>query len=299
MKRKNKSAEITTQQIVLLIVLIVSFAVILFFLLRLNLGKTSESEVCHNSVVTRSSGVIPKGSIPLNCETTYSCLTKDGTCEGMTSPEIEKVKTKEEVYNVLAEQMADCWWQFGEGKLNYVEKDLLANNLYCSLCSQIVFDNSLNMFENGEIDKNGFYDYLANTNMSDKGISYLEYLSGIKGSQEIKSTLSAGNSNFGKINLGKQYYIMMGVVSQVSALKWVLFGVGVGAGLGVIVFTGGAGTPVVLALGIGAATGAAGGYFAGTVVKGESGDTYMPPTLIEANSADYQALKCKDIKTLA
>lgn len=298
MKRKTKKGEITTQQIVLLIILIASFAVILFFLLRLNLGKTSESEVCHNSVVTRGSGVIPKESIPLNCKTVYACLTKDGSCEKMTSPDIKKVKTKEEVYETLANEMADCWWQFGEGKLNYVGKDLLNKNLYCSICSQINFDDSLDMFENGEIDKREFYDYLANTKMSD-GTSYLDYLVGLEGSQEIKDTLSASGSDFGKINLEKQYYVMMGVVSDVSVLKWVLFGVGAGAGVAVIVLTAGAGTPAVLAIAIGAATGGAGGYFAGTMVKGASGDSYMTPTMIESNSKDYEALNCKDIKTLA
>lgn len=299
MIKKLKKGEITTQQIVLLIVLIASFAIILFFLLRLNLGKTSESEVCHNSVVTRSAGVVPKESIPLNCKTNYLCLTKDGSCEKMTSPEIKKVKTQNEVYDVLANEMADCWWQFGEGKLNYVEKDLLSNNMYCSICSQMSFDNSLDMFPGGEIDKKDFYDYLAKTNMSDKGVSYLDYLNGIKSSQDIKTTLSGSSSDFGKINLGKQYYIVMGVVSDVSVLKWVGAGVLAGAGVAVIIMTGGLGTPAVLTIAIGASAGGAGGYFAGTMIKGETGNSYMTPTIIEANSKDYEALKCKDIKTLA
>ncbi len=295
----KKKAEITTQQIVLLIILIASFAVILFFILRLNLGRTSDIEICHNSVVTRSSEVIPKESIPLNCKTNYVCFTKDGSCEKMTSPEIKKVKTKGEVYESLANEMADCWWMFGEGKLNYVGKDLLANNLYCSICSQIAFDDSLDFFTNNEIDKADFYNYLAETNVSGKEISYLDYLIGLKNSQQIKNTLTINSADFGKINLNKQQYIIMGVVSDVSALKWVLFGVGAGTAVGVIVLTGGLGTPAVMAVALGATTGGIGGYFAGTFVKGESGDSYMAPTIIEANSKDYEALKCKDIKTLA
>ncbi len=299
--KKFKAGEITTQQIVLLIILIASFVVILFFLFRLNLGKTSESEVCHNSVVTRGSGVIPKESIPLNCKTVYACLTKDGSCEQMTSPDIKRVNTKEQVYETLANEMADCWWQFGEGKLNYVGKDLLANNLYCSICTQISFDNSLDMFDNGEIDKADFYDYLSSTKMSEDGITYLDYLSGLKGSQEIKSTLATNNANFGKINLGKQYYIMMGVVSEVSALKWVAVGVGGGAIIAIVILTGGGAAPLVVALGAagGAGAGGAGGYLAGTMFTGQTGNLYVSPTIIEANSKDYEALNCKDIKTLA
>src|SRR4030043_1597502 len=167
---KSKKADITTQQIVLLIILIASFAVILFFIFRLNLGKTSVEEVCHNSVVSRSSSVLPEESIPLNCQTTYICITKDGSCEKMSgSFEKKKVATSDEVYSVLANKMADCWWMFGEGKLNYVGEDLLSGNLYCSICSQLAFDNSLNdIFSNGEIDKKNLYDYLSKTNISGK-----------------------------------------------------------------------------------------------------------------------------------
>ena len=50
---KNKKGEMTTQQIVLLIILIASFAVILGFLFKLNFGAESEKDICHNSVVLR------------------------------------------------------------------------------------------------------------------------------------------------------------------------------------------------------------------------------------------------------
>src|SRR4030042_3079209 len=106
---KKKEGEITTQQIVLLIILLVSFIVILFFIFRLNIGKTSASEICHNSVVMRSNP-ISKDAIPLRCVRQYICLTKDGECASMTKPEIIKVESKEEIYQALAEQMANCWW---------------------------------------------------------------------------------------------------------------------------------------------------------------------------------------------
>ena len=57
--------------------------------------------------------------------------------------ETKKVKTETEVYGILADEMADCWWMFGEGKVNYVGKDLPEKQLYCSICSQLAFDNSL------------------------------------------------------------------------------------------------------------------------------------------------------------
>lgn len=51
---KNRKGELTTQQLVMLIILILSFAVILFFIFRLNLGGTTNKEICHDSVVKKN-----------------------------------------------------------------------------------------------------------------------------------------------------------------------------------------------------------------------------------------------------
>ncbi len=298
-KEKNNKAEITTQQIVLLIILLVSFAVILFFLLRLNLGNTSDEEVCHNSVVTRGSGVIPKESVPLNCKASYVCISKDGSCEAWSaSHETEKVETKEEVYNVLANKMADCWWMYGEGKLNYVGDDW-KKNLYCSICSQVAFDNSIDLFQNGEISQKEFYTYLANTNMSGKDTTYLDYLLGLKNSQLIEDTLKNNKSDFGTINLGKQYLIMMGIYNKVVGIWGWAAGGAVAGGIIAAVLSGGVSIPITIIIAIGATTGGAGGYLIGTGVRGESGHDYLSPTIIEATSTDLAKLDCASIKTLA
>ncbi len=290
--KKNKKGELTTQQIVILIILIASFLVIMFFLFRLNFGKTSDKEICHNSVVTRGSGVLHKESIPLDCKTSYICITKDRSCEKMAgSREIKEAKTSDEVYKILADEMADCWWIFGEGKLNYVGKDFKADK-YCSICSQISFDNSIDFFEGGEINQKLFYDYLAKTNVSGKDISYLDYLAGLKGSKTIEDSLKNRNSEFGKINLGRSYYIVMAIFSETGLTQWAGSGVVIGAVVGGII-----GGPVGII--IGGVIGGGGGYMLGTVVKGESGHEYMPPTIIEANSEDFSKLKCASIKTLA
>lgn len=299
--KKEKRGELTTQQIVILIILIVSFVIILFLLFRLNLGKTTQEDVCHNSVVTRGAGVLPGESIPLNCKTENICLSKDGTCEQMTSPEIIKVKTTTEVYSTLAEKMADCWWMFGEGKLNYIGKGL-SKQLYCSICFQLVFDNSLyeenGIFDNREISQEELYDYLAETKMSDKeSTTYLEYMYGLKSAQIIKDTLASGQANFGKINLDSWQFIIMGTFNGVTVAAWVGIGAVVAGALVLSPLTGGvtlASIPGILMI----AAGGAGGYFLGSTIKGESGQDYLAPTIIGANSEDYKKLKCAEIKTL-
>jgi len=320
MTKKIKRGEITTEQIVLLIVLIASFVVLTGFIVRLDIGETSEMEVCHNSVITRSSGFFAKQVIPLNCKTSYICLTRDGSCEKMTSPEVKKVKTKEEVYEALAEEGVNCWWMFGEGKAEYIG-DKFTSELYCSICSQIAFDDSLeNMFvvnpssvsranagipetySNSLISREDFYKYLADTNVPGKDITYLDYFLGLKNAELISNALKTNNSNWGYIDVTKWHFVMMGEFSQVGTFQNILKGAAKGILLALVLPVPVVGGP--LAMGIVVSNyydplHKGGNYMLGTVMTGESGHGYLSPAIIEANSEDYNQLKCADVKTLA
>lgn len=303
----NKRGEITTQHIVILIVVIASFAIILFFLMRLGLGEMTEKEICHNSVVARGSSVLPGESIPLNCHREYVCITEDGTCENMTKPRKEKVDNKEEVYGVLAEEMADCWWMFGEGGVNYVGSDYFSG-MYCSICNQVAFDNSLQeeIFETETIDKEDFYNYLANENVSGMDLTYSEYLYGTKDITAIKSLLDEQNSVFGNINLDKQQYIMMGISSDVNTIGWAATVAGAVFGTIVLIHLAPAAIPIIGGVKVAAmtgilltGTGGGSGYFTGVILEGKSGREYIPTSIIEINSEEFKNLNCKSIETLA
>jgi len=315
--KKKKNAEITTQQIVMFIVLILSFAVILYFIITINFGKNTDETVCHNSVITRSSIPLAKEveAVPINCKTSYVCLSKDGSCEKMTSPEIIKVKTKEEVYSALAEQGANCWWMFGEGKADYIGNKF-TSDLYCSICSQIAFDDSLENlfaidlsdtagipkeFSSSLINKKDFYEYLAKTNVSGKDVTYLDYLLGLQNSKLISDALESKDYTFGYIDVRKQHFILMGEFSKVGVLQEIVTGAVkgallflvlpipyVGGYLGMVVVASTVYNPFVKK-----------GYLVGTTVAGESGHNYLSPAIIEANSEDFSKLQCADIKTLA
>lgn len=320
---KNRRGDDSTVTLIRgLIIGIVSLLIIIGFIVILNMKRTTNQQVCYDSVVKRSAGVLPAESIPLNCKTDYICLSQDGSCEKMTNPEIIKVKTKEEVYDVLANQMTDCWWMFGEGKLNYVGKTF-NSNLYCSICSQVAFDDSLNnlfvvnpstisrasagipeTYSNFLIDKKNLYEYLSKTNISGKGISYLDYSFGLQSSKPISDALQTNNYQYGYIDLTKQYLVVMGIFSEVGIWKWVVVGVGTGVTVAAItILTSGIGTiPALISITSGVAGGVAGGgggYLMGVIVKGSSDKEYLSPTIIEANSEEYNKLQCTDIKTLA
>ena len=286
----NKRGEMTSQQIVILIILIASFAVILFFLFRLNLGSETEKEVCHNSVVARGSAVIPTEAVPLDCKRSYVCITEDGSCESMTKPIKKKVETKEDIYDALAVEMADCWWMFGEGKVNYVGEDVIPG-MYCSICSQIAFDDSVNdIIESGELDKKEFYQHLYEKNMSSGDETYLEYL-GLVGYYE------GFDAEFTNIDLDKQYYVLTGMNSDVSTWGYVAGGAAI---VGAIAFTPFIGPTAGIAVGsLLVAGGGTAGYFVAPIVQGRVGNRIISPSLIEVNSKEFDGLDCKEIANIS
>jgi len=314
--KKSKKAELTTQQIVILIVLIMSFVVILYFLFRLNLGESSEKEICHNSVVMKGNPVLSKGDVSLNCKKTYVCLTEDGSCEAMTNPNIKKVETLPEIYKVLADEMADCWWMFGEGKIDYVGDKVLKKN-YCSICTQLAFDESIKEsiegIAEGKIDQDAFYDYLSETPMLKGGETYTEYFFGTKDLESLKADILNSENNlkgigtFGTINLDEQYFVIMGITTEIgNTYKWLG---GAAAGIGVVsLFIPGINLVTsAIIFGAGAGTVVGGGTMAGLfepkiaaiTVKGDGIDNeFMTPIIIEAKSETFELLNCKDILTL-
>jgi len=110
----------------------------------------------------------------------------------MTNPNIKKVETLPEIYKVLADEMADCWWMFGEGKINYVGKDF-KSNLYCSICTQLAFDDSLRDIE---ISEKEFYQYLEDNEISE-GKSYLKYLFDLDNVEQLEESFSEEGGSFG------------------------------------------------------------------------------------------------------
>ncbi|MBU0893856.1 MAG: hypothetical protein KKF48_04045 [Nanoarchaeota archaeon] len=298
----RQKAELTTQQIVILVIIIASFAVILFLLFRLNFGGETDKELCHNSVVMRSNSIVPTDTIPLKCKTSYICISEDGSCESMTRPEIKKVKTKEEIFEVLADEMADCWWMFGGGKVDYIGDDWVDSDLYCSICSQIAFDNSVKEIgglNSGSFNEEELYSYLEGTKIEEGGSTYIEYL------HEGQKDKYVGE--YKDIDLSKQHYVVMGIWSETNRLAAVGTGIGlIAGGLAAAKFTGGGslvGVKVGIALIAGAAVGGAvvggAGYYVGATFFGESGNQFLRPTILEANSEEFNALDCYEVSTLA
>ncbi len=313
-KNIDNKGEITTQQIVLLIILLISFAVILFFIFRLNPAEETDKEICHNSVVLKGT-VLPDAATPLKCSRTYICLSKDGSCERMTSPEIVKVKSEEEIYAALAKEMADCWWMFGEGRISYVNPTGVPRN-YCSICTQFVLDDSVKDIEGvgEEISQDKLYEYLSKTSLPEGEGTYASYLLRTNDVDRLKRDLSrrvGEDVNFGSIEFGKQYFVVMGITSESNTLTWALGGALI-AGIGAVsVATGGIAPALVSTVLVGEVAGAGAGIagelvlsdlispkIGAIVVEGDGvGNKFMAPTITEASSEEFELLNCADILT--
>ncbi|MEX2017252.1 MAG: hypothetical protein WD876_02165, partial [Candidatus Pacearchaeota archaeon] len=53
---KSKKGELTTQQIVTILIVIASFIILLYFLFRINPAETNQKQICYNSVLLSSKG---------------------------------------------------------------------------------------------------------------------------------------------------------------------------------------------------------------------------------------------------
>lgn len=206
----DKKGELTTTQIVMIIVLIVSFIVILYFIFRLNLGATSNSEICHNSVVinSKSSGVF--GGV--NCATDYVCISAGGKCDNMNPTTTVSVSTKDknEIMKTIGDEMVTCWWMFGEGQTNYAPPNTRA----CGVCSIIGFDNNLQKAYPNGISYKDLLDYFSTntTNQDGQNQTYLNYLYGISSLQTLLAGSPPANTFYNSmtISFSSQYSVITG-----------------------------------------------------------------------------------------
>ncbi|MBS3073316.1 hypothetical protein J4465_00780 [Candidatus Pacearchaeota archaeon] len=249
----NKRAQLTQTTLITIIILILSAAIILFFFKTLYLDTQIDREACRASIELRSNsltrGITGTELIPLKCKTEEIKINTDNS---------------EIIKKDLANAMYDCWWQLGEGKIDFFSKDSWFNFLSdkdsqkaCIICSTIEFEKGA---KNKQID---LTNYLAQTKVPLKNITYLQYFSG---DNQAKEPLGL---NVQKIDTNKKYFITFTGLRGGSWIKTItnagtitVSGVLLGAGAGCII--GLVGGP------IGCAGGAIAGGIGGLITSGVS-----------------------------
>lgn len=202
---KTKKGELTSKQLVTIIVLITSFAIIIAFFFMLNFTGIIGTQTCKNSVQMASIKIPILGFQPfkINCKTQDICLSVGNGCVNLgANTKIIKI-TEEEKYNKLANLMVDCWSQMGEGKLNYGKKG------DCAICQRLEFDTEF---------KPIFYSELRITlndlKTPDKKQTFAEYLNFPKSQPNKVEIINPGQS--------KEFVIVTGFTTDNSQFSPVL-----------------------------------------------------------------------------
>lgn len=217
----TKHGELTTQQLITIIILIVSFSVILFFIFRMNLQENvSNKEICRNSVVMAGNSLNPVTAKTLDCRTSYICVSGGEKCSGFSETdiiEIDLTKTaeiKNQTMKAIADEMSDCWWMFGEGKVDFIPFDTNFMSYHCGICSVINFAPDVQKENPKGVSYKEFYDYL-NQMKKDDVMSYMIYLYNLADLDSLKSSNAikfpkAVEIDFGRnIDLSQKYNVMI------------------------------------------------------------------------------------------
>ena len=197
-KNQNKKGELTTKQLVTIIILIVSFVIILFLIFRLNLGETTNQEICRNSVVLRGQSALTTG--PLDCKTNYLTISTEN---------------KQEIMKAIADEMASCWWQFGEGKIDY-GGGFTSTSVHYAICSIISFDEKIQE-KVPSISNAEFYDYLRKNNKT-QSQTYLQYIYSTNVIGEFGDEKYFGFSLSDSIDTSQKYSVLTGIDNNLGVL---------------------------------------------------------------------------------
>jgi len=190
--KNNKSQELSMNTLIMIIVLVVSFAIILFLLLELNFSGQINQQTCYNSVTLKKTiGDKPIGGkwvdVPLKCKTEDICLTTgsgDNTnCDTLLGKDYTKISVSSEndIYQFAAGSLAKCWSTMGESKGGMVfsrEFALFSQTSNGVICSIIGFSDNLKK-KYPELSTLKFYNYMNTEKVPEKTITYSQYLSNI------------------------------------------------------------------------------------------------------------------------
>jgi hypothetical protein len=302
-----KRGELSSQQIVTIVILILAFSIILFFFANLGLKEEVTKETCRNSVSLRGTSL--GKNVILNCKTQDVCLSAGGDCAkaGKNSVKI-KINNEEELKEELANLMYECWYQMGEGKVDYLPANFGSKKNYCALCNRIYLDNKLSNEKYSSISVKEFYTYLADKKTPDGTQTLLNYFYGVN---SVDSAFESMKGSFdidkAKFEFGsKEGYALITSLAKNGYGETLISGIGTYAGVTLVAVslasfgTGG----IVLAT----------AYSAGTVISGTGfasiasgiafwktgpGDTIaMPPSFYEYKEEDLKKIGCYEFSTL-
>lgn len=200
MEKENKKGEMTSKQLVTIILLIASFAIILLVFSQIDWTGEIDREICKQSVIIRATmPAVGQNLIPLNCRTSKICVTSGligGKCEeeftnvkSITKANVQEVK---QVEKLIAGEIIGCWNTMGEGKVSlfsqYWAETFGVGGVYptCVICSRIAFDEKLDL----DLEKMNVLKYMKEYKIPEGDVSYYEYLAKEGGKISVEEPLT-------------------------------------------------------------------------------------------------------------
>ena len=290
---KDKRGELTSKQLVTIIILIVSFAIIILFFVMLGLRKTIDTETCRNSVILRGSIPLGKDTVQLKCKTTDICLSMGGDCDVIRKGLVTiKVDNENELIKEMVTLLWDCWWMMGEGKVDYASAGLGFQEPYCTICNKVYFDDKIKAEYTEGIPYSKIYDYMQSTKVPERDETFLFSIYRVNSLDRIRGEILA-NHKYDiykqKLNPSKEHVTITATVKEGWAKSLISAGVGIVVGGGALILAPvSLGTSVVVG---GALIGGAIGMGIGSI----GGDaTYLAPIYLEFKGDSLEALDCKE-----
>lgn len=188
---KGKKGELTTTEIAVIIILIVSIGAIIWFYYSIDFKGEADWQACHLAITQRGfwrigdTATPGPNSIPLRCTTEKYCLGKvekpnKNLCEAnlpttkenpVNYYELKSGSTREEYLDFLSEQLYNCHALVGEGKVNFMPPEWY-DQKYCLICSRFDIDPQIKK-EFGEVTYLELFKKLSQKT-APSGKSYLE-----------------------------------------------------------------------------------------------------------------------------
>lgn len=207
-------------KVIVLAIPVIIIAGILFFSTTtiLKIGEDSvDRETCRTSVLLKErTKILGKP------------LMDDVKCETHLV-EIDSTD-KNEIYEEITNEMYDCWYQFGEGKRDFLsDYDFAGSNEWCFVCSRIDFSEEVKE-EYPKINMVDFNSFLTNEviPLSSRDTTFYEYFYGEDLPNQIGGDLQDISSVF---DTNEPLYVgfLIDKNRKYNAAFWTELGVGVGS----------------------------------------------------------------------
>jgi len=202
---KEKKGSMTMNMLVMIIILVVGFAIVFYFFVMFDWTGRVDEEVCHQSVIYRATLPSLAGAkeyVPLKCKTDKICITSGligGSCkefENLKGITKMKVKNSQEIEQIIAREIIDCWKMMGEGKIQVFSQWLAEKygvgdvGSSCVICNRIAFDKVSLEKAGIDLSKIDVMKYMQRHAIPNQNVSYYGYLAGEGGKISVGESLT-------------------------------------------------------------------------------------------------------------